>query len=175
MKQLANTKETMWREWPQWLNSCAFPSAWSLDILLFQSLESKKFLFPYESKTESERHSVVYDSLQPHGLYTVHGILQARILEWLTFPFSRRSSQPRDRTQVSRIAGGFFTSWATREAQEYWVVYPFSSRSSQPRNQTGVCCLAGGFFTSWYFELSGKPYKKSQLNSSLLIFRLLII
>jgi len=42
--------------------------------------------------------------------YTVHGILQARILEWVAFPFSRRSSQPRDRTQVSLIAGGFFTS-----------------------------------------------------------------
>ena len=38
--------------------------------------------------------------------YTVHGILQARILEWVAFPFSRGSSQPRDRTQVSRIAGG---------------------------------------------------------------------
>ena len=47
--------------------------------------------------------------------YTVHGILQARILEWVTFPFSRGSSQPRDRTQVFCIAGGFFTSWATRE------------------------------------------------------------
>ena len=48
--------------------------------------------------------------------YTVHGILQARILEWVAFPFSRRSSQPRDQTQVSHIAGGFFTSWTTREA-----------------------------------------------------------
>ena len=38
-----------------------------------------------------------------------HGILQARILEWGAFPFSRGSSQPRDRTQVSCIAGGFFT------------------------------------------------------------------
>ena len=42
--------------------------------------------------------------------YTVHGILQARILEWVAFPFSRRSSQPRDRTQVSHIADRFFTS-----------------------------------------------------------------
>ena len=42
-----------------------------------------------------------------------------RILEWVAFPFSRGSSQPRDRTQVSHIAGGFFISWATREAQEY--------------------------------------------------------
>ena len=45
--------------------------------------------------------------------YTVHGILQARILEWVAFPFSRGSSQLRDWTQVSRIAGRFFTSWAT--------------------------------------------------------------
>ena len=52
--------------------------------------------------------------------YTVHGILQARILEWVAIPFSRGSSQPKDRTQVSHIAGKFFTSWATREAQEFW-------------------------------------------------------
>ena len=42
--------------------------------------------------------------------YTVHGILQARTLEWVNVPFSRESSQPRDRTQGSHIAGGFFTS-----------------------------------------------------------------
>ena len=41
--------------------------------------------------------------------YTVHGSLQARILEWVAVPFSRGSSQPRDQTQVSHIAGGFFT------------------------------------------------------------------
>ena len=52
--------------------------------------------------------------------YTVHGILQTRIVEWVAFPFSRRPSQPRDWTQVSCIAGGIFTSWATREAQEHW-------------------------------------------------------
>ena len=42
--------------------------------------------------------------------YTVHGILQVRILEWVAFLFSRGSSQPRDQTQVCCIAGGFFTS-----------------------------------------------------------------
>ena len=47
--------------------------------------------------------------------YTVHGILHVRTLEWVAFPFSRGSSQPRDRTQVSHIANGFFTSWATKE------------------------------------------------------------
>ena len=51
--------------------------------------------------------------------YSVHGILQARILEWVAFPFSRESSQPGDWTQVFLIAGRFFTIWATREAQEY--------------------------------------------------------
>ena len=59
------------------------------------------------------------NSLRPHGLYIVHGILQASILEWVAVPFSRGSSQPGDGTQVSRIAGGLFTSRATREAQEY--------------------------------------------------------
>ena len=51
--------------------------------------------------------------------YTVHGILQARILEWVAFPFSRGSSLPRDWTQISHIAGGFFTSWARREESLY--------------------------------------------------------
>ena len=46
--------------------------------------------------------------------YTVHGILQIRILEWVANPFSRGSSQPRDQTGVSCNAGGFFTSSATR-------------------------------------------------------------
>ena len=41
---------------------------------------------------------------------TVQGIVQARILEWVAFPFSRASSQPRDQTQVSFLAGVFFTS-----------------------------------------------------------------
>ena len=47
---------------------------------------------------------------------SVPGILQARILEWVAISFSRRSSQPRDRTRVSHIAGRRFTIWATREA-----------------------------------------------------------
>ena len=52
--------------------------------------------------------------------YTVHEILQARILERVAIPFSGGSSQPRDQTQVSHIAGRFFTNWVTREVQEYW-------------------------------------------------------
>ena len=59
-------------------------------------------------KVKSKSHSVVADSLWTHG------ILQARILEWV----ARGSSQPRNGTQVSRIAGRFFTSWALREAHQ---------------------------------------------------------
>ena len=65
-----------------------------------------------------ESHSVVSDSLWPHG------ILQARILECVAFLFSRGSSQPRDWTQVSCIAGRFFTSWAKREAHLHFVRNP---------------------------------------------------
>ena len=111
--------------------------------------------------------------------YTVHGILQARILEKVAFPFSRESSQLRDRIQVSRIAGRFFTSWATREAQNLSVQFSHSVMSNSlwprgvyspwnsPGQNTGVGSLsflqvifptrdqiqvshiAARFFTSW--------------------------
>ena len=77
--------------------------------------------------------------------YTVHGILQAIILEWVAFPFSRRSSQDRHQTKVSSIAG----VGVTREAQEHSSGYLFSSRSSCARSWTGVSCIAFGFFTNW--------------------------
>ena len=54
---------------------------------------------------------------------TVNGILQARILEWIAFAFSRGSSQASNRIGVSCSAGGFFTHWAMREAQMYALLY----------------------------------------------------
>ena len=64
---------------------------------------------------------------------SVHGILQARILEWGALPFSRGSSQLRDGSQVSRITGRFFTVWASREGlwqpcikQVCWCHFPIS-------------------------------------------------
>ena len=63
------------------------------------------------TKVKSVSCSVVSDSATP---WTV----QARTLEWVAIPFSRASSRPRDRTQVSHIAGGFFTARATREAPD---------------------------------------------------------
>jgi len=64
--------------------------------------------------------------------YTVHGILQARIMEWVAFLFSKGSSQPRDQTHVSHITGGFFTNLAIREAQgrrKGRVIFFFTFRS----------------------------------------------
>ena len=85
------------------------------------------------------------------SLWTVHGILQARVLEWVAFPFSRRSSQPRDRTQVSRIAGGFFNELSHKRSPRIleWVAYSLSRGFSQPWNWTGVSCIAGRFLTNW--------------------------
>ena len=98
----------------------------------------------------SESRSVISDSLQPHGLYR---ILQAGILEWVAFPFTRGSSQPRDQTHLSRIAGKFFTSWATREAQEYWPI-PSPVDLPDPGVEPGSPALQ---VDSLPTELSGKP------------------
>ena len=68
-------------------------------------------------KLSYQRSPTLYD---PRGCslpgFSVHGILQARILEWVPMLLSRGSSQPGDRTQVSCIADRFFTNWATGEA-----------------------------------------------------------
>ena len=71
--------------------------------------------------------------------YAVHGILQARILEWVAFPFSRGSSLPRDWIQISCTAGGFFTSWASRETP-----------TPNPRQIVNLCILLWrSIFPSW--------------------------
>ena len=69
--------------------------------------------------------SVVSDSFLPGS--SLHGILQARILEWVAISLSRESSRPRDRTQVFRIPGRCFKLWATGEA-EHWRIDAFELR-----------------------------------------------
>ena len=96
--------------------------------------------------------------------WTVHGLLQARILEWVAFPFSRKSSQPRDRTQVSHIAGGFFTSWATREAQEYWLGSLSLHQGIFPTQELNRGLLhSGGFFTNWAIREAHSSVKGDHL------------
>ena len=64
--------------------------------------------------------------LWPHGLY-IPWNSPGQNTGVVAFSFSRGSSKPRDRTHVSWIAGGLFTSWATREDQEYWSLWPIPS------------------------------------------------
>ena len=66
-------------------------------------------------KSESESCSVVFNSLQPRGLYSPWNSL-GQNTGVVAFPFSMGSSKPKDRTQASYIAGRFFKSWATKEA-----------------------------------------------------------
>ena len=63
---------------------------------------------------------------------SVHGILQARILEWVAVLFSSGSSQPRDWTQLSHTEGGFSTIWTTREIQQNWSGWPIPSLGDLP-------------------------------------------
>ena len=78
--------------------------------------------------------------------YTVLGILQARIWEWVVFPFSRGSSNP-GLLHCRQILYQLSHKESPRILE--WVAYPFSIGSSQLRNQTGISCIAGGFFTNW--------------------------
>ena len=94
--------------------------------------------------------------------YTVHGILQARILEWLAIAFSMGSSWPRNHTRVSFIAGVFFTSWTTREAEAKvtslapppaFIVLPSSPQPPLPQEfmvllyfPVQACSLCSGHF-----------------------------
>ena len=82
--------------------------------------------------------------------YTVHWILQVRILQWVDFPspgdFSKPGIEPRSpKLKVDSLPAD---SQGKPRILE-WVAYPFSRGSSQPRGWTGVSCIAGEFFTSW--------------------------
>ena len=65
---------------------------------------------------------------------SIHGILQARILEWVAIAFSRGSFRPRDRAQVCRIAGRHFNLWAVRPAR--WPTVPLTITGNTKRSGT---------------------------------------
>ena len=109
----------------QTVSSALFPLEPILAMLKTQTLEFriKSCIFLSSSLTEilvSYSRSVMFDSLQlmDYSLpgSSVHGILQSRILDWVTISFPRGSFRPRCRTQVSCIVGRRFTVWATRKA-----------------------------------------------------------
>ena len=98
---------------------------------------------------------------------SIHGIFQARILEWVAIPFSRGSSRPRDRTQVSRIAARRFTVCATREASTHSVsalsltlwfpllIRSFVQPSRDPKRESEICSVVSdslqphGLYSPW--------------------------
>ena len=97
----------------------------------------------------------------------VHGILQAKILEWVAFPFSRGSSQPRDQAQISHIAGRFFSSWAIAKSKNTGVgslsllqrIFP-----TQELNQGLLHCRQILYQLSYQGSPDyGKPVFRSQL------------
>ena len=92
-------------------HSACFTKAWRGLWPQWEALVSQSCLTPCNSVDYSSRGS------------SVHGILQARILEWVAIPFSRRSSWSRDQTQISCIADRFFTIWATREAPNVHLLF----------------------------------------------------
>ena len=119
----------------------------------------------HESEKWKWSHSVVSDS---GTLWTAAyqappsmGFSMARLLEWgaiafspvipLIHPFSRWSSQSRDRTRVSCICRHILYQLSHKGSPRMleWVAYPFSSGSSWPRNRTRVSCVVGRFFTNW--------------------------
>ena len=91
-------------------------------------------LSPLHWKVEKWSRSVVSDSATPWTSslpgFSLHGILQARILEWVAISFSRGSSRPRDRTRVPRIPGRCFNLCASREARVSWLLSASSAGSS---------------------------------------------
>ena len=102
--------------WILWVKSCIHKC--------IQVIEPNTLLDIIAVKWSEVKVTQSCPTLQPLD-YTVHGILQARTLEWVAFPFSRESSQPRNWTGISCIAGGFFTNWAIRETKILTLIVCF--------------------------------------------------
>ena len=115
-----------------------------------KSRQVDSLLLSHQGEGESKSHSVVSNSLQPHGLYSPWespgqntGVGSLSLLQGI-FPTQRSSpGLPHCRQIVYQLS----QKGSPRILQ--WVAYPFPSRFSWPRNQTRVSCTAGRFFTNW--------------------------
>ena len=96
--------------------------------------------------------------------YTVHCILQARMLDWVALPFSGDIPNPGTEPRSPTSQPDSLPVEPQRKPKNEWVAYPFSSRSSQPRNLTGVSCIAGGFFTNWAIREATFCYSQSVIS-----------
>ena len=96
---------------------------------------------------------------------TVHGILQARMLEWIAVPLLQGTFPTQGSNPGLPHCRQILYQLSHRESPRIleWVAHPFSRGSSQPRNQTRVSCIAGRFFTSW---ATGEAHALSAVNLS---------
>ena len=105
--------------------------------------KDNSYTFPW-SEVKSLSHVRLCNPMDcsPSGS-SVHGILQARILEWVAISFSRGFSQPKDRTQISRIAGRRFNLWATKEARVFFffLIFPCFTTKMWLVYRNCVSCL----------------------------------
>ena len=144
------------------------PKSWTWLSNFFTFTASSITMWKWKGK------SIVSESLWPHELHSPwNSPGQGIPMEWVTFPFSRGSSQPRDQIQVSHIAGGFFTSWATTEAHQllnkiskYWRA---SSHGSCPSVILTICTSSPTLFAPKYF-LFKKESEKILIESSWVSF-----
>ena len=115
--------------------------------------------FIHNSQSESESRSVMSDSLQPHELYSPWNS-PGQNTRVGSFSLPRGSSQTRDRTQVSCIAGEFFTSWATREAH-----------NSQSLEQLTWLSKGKWRNTLWYIHTTENYYAIKRMHTVQLLIR----
>ena len=125
------------------------PCSYQTYILMAEKTDSNQTSKQSEEVKKMWSRSVVSDSLRPHGGSSIHGNFQASVLEWVAISFSRGSSQARDQTQVSHIAGRRFTLWATRSA-----------------NNLKDICKWYGLCRKWILRLTSKTWGKWLLCTS---------
>ena len=98
--------------------------------------------------------------------YTIHGILQARILEWSAFPFSGNLPNPGTESRSPALQVDYLPAELQGKPKNTRVgSLSVSSRSSRSRNRTGVSCIAGRFFTNWAMVIvpfNGKKWRDLQ-------------
>ena len=139
----------------EWKHSalCLSGGVWRWTDKLKMRILSRKISCLWGGKTliaiESERNLLSRVQLF-ETVWIVHGILQARILEWVAFPFSRASSQHRNWAQVSCTAGRWFTNWAMREAtlvlakylnMIWWLLWGSNYLNFSSEKAATVICL----------------------------------
>ena len=130
-------------------------------IFCFQQIQVQQHSLIHLLKIHKVKVAQLCPTLYNPMDYTVHGILQARILKWVAFPFLGDLPNPGIKPRSPTLQADSLSAEPQGSPRILeWGACPFSSGSSLPRNQTGISCIASRFFTyqvSLILELSGKP------------------